>query len=71
MDTASQVISIISAVLFVASTAVNVFVSFRISKAEGDLKEYVNQRIKEETEELVTRRELLREIELLRREVEK
>ncbi len=63
-------INILFSVLFVASTAVNIFVSLRITKAEGEQKEWTNGRLKEETIDLITRRELQREIELLRREVE-
>jgi hypothetical protein len=55
----------------VASTAVNIYVSLRITKAESEMKDYINKRIKEETLDLITRRELLREIEHLQNQIDK
>jgi hypothetical protein len=64
-------INILFSVLFVASTAVNIYVSLRITKAESEMKDYINKRIKEETLDLITRRELLREIEHLQNQIDK
>lgn len=72
MDTSMlPAINILFSVLFVASTAVNIYVSLRITKAESEMKDYINKRIKEETLELITRRELLREIEHLQNQIDK
>ncbi len=63
MGEISNTISTISAILFLASTAINIYLTMRLSKFENEMKSYIDERIKESKNDI--RLQVLREIEII------
>ncbi len=65
-DNLANMVSTISAVLFIASTAVNIYVTMRITKLENNLKDDFNEKLKEGTKNLIHQTDMDREIRHLK-----
>lgn len=69
-----DITSTISAILFLASTALNVYITMRLSKFENTMKGYIEDQIKESEKEIAfkiretkadSEKHMLREIEIV------
>lgn len=74
MGEISDTISTISALLFIASTAVNIYLTMRLSKFENSMNKYIDDKIKESKHQIEgdirearqdMNQRLLREVEIL------
>lgn len=80
METASNAVSIIWAVLFISATVISIFVALKLTKLENSIIQNINtsmEKSKKESKEEIKeeigglRREIQREMDLLRKEVDK